>query len=56
MNRCYQRYLTVRIKKEKDKQVNNYILKYEYREKNDKVLIEDKISQYSRCKVLKTIS
>ena len=43
------------MKKEKDKQANNYILKYEYKEKNDKVLIENKMSQYSRYEVLKII-
>ena len=55
MNRYYWRYLTVRIKKEKDKQANNYILKYKYREKDSKVLMKDKMPQYSKCETLKII-
>ena len=42
----------MRIKREKDEQIKDYILKYKYREKNDKVLMKDKLSQYSRYEIL----
>ena len=37
MNRCHWRYLTVKMKKEKDKQANNYILKYKSKERSSNV-------------------
>ena len=55
MNEHYQRYLTVEMKRERDKQINNYILKYEYREKDSKVLIKNEMPQYNRCEALKII-
>ena len=55
MNRYHQRHLTVEMKRERDRQVNNHILKYKYREKNNKVLMRDEMPQYSRCEALKTI-